>query len=39
LTVTINLGVGQQKLPVASVLMLVTYVPITGMGLVEAFYR
>jgi tripartite ATP-independent transporter DctM subunit len=68
LIVTINLGIGQQTPPVASVLMvassiarasvwdvtrvnvwfigvllvvlmLVTYVPITGMGLVEAFYR
>ena len=68
LIVTINLGVGQQTPPVASVLMtscaiagadiwevskvnawfvgvlialllLITYVPITGMGLVELFYR
>lgn len=68
LIVTINLGIGQQTPPVASVLMvacsiakadiwevtktniyfigvllavliLVTYVPITGMGLVELFYR
>jgi len=68
LIVTINLGIGQQTPPVASVLMvacsiakesvwavtrvnvyfiavlvavllLVTYVPITGMGLVEYFYR
>lgn len=68
LIVTINLGIGQQTPPVASVLMvassiakssvwevtrvnvwfigvllavlmMVTYVPITGMGLVEAFYR
>ena len=68
LIVTINLGIGQQTPPVASVLMvassiakssvwevtrvnvwfigvllvvlmLVTYVPVTGMGLVEAFYR
>ena len=68
LIVTINLGMGQQTPPVASVLMvacsiakesvwavskinvwfiavlvavllLVTYVPITGMGLVELFYR
>jgi C4-dicarboxylate transporter DctM subunit len=68
LIVTINLGIGQQTPPVASVLMvassiakasvwdvskvniwfigilfavlmLVTYVPVTGMGLVNAFYR
>jgi tripartite ATP-independent transporter DctM subunit len=68
LIVTINLGIGQQTPPVASVLMvassiakesvwavtrtnvyfigvlvavlmLVTYVPVTGMGLVEYFYR
>ena len=68
LVVTINLGIGQQTPPVASVLMvacsiarasvwevtrvniyniavlfavlmLVTYVPITGLGLVELFYR
>jgi tripartite ATP-independent transporter DctM subunit len=68
LVVTINLGIGQQTPPVASVLMvacsiakesvwavtrvnvwfvgvllavllLVTYVPVTGMGLVELFYR
>jgi C4-dicarboxylate transporter, DctM subunit len=68
LIVTINLGIGQQTPPVASVLMvasaiakesiwavtrvnvwfiavlvtvllLVTYVPITGMGLVDFFYR
>ncbi|HEX9301752.1 MAG TPA: SLC13 family permease, partial [Casimicrobiaceae bacterium] len=68
LIVTVNLGIGQQTPPVASVLMvassiakesiwnvtrvnvwfigvllavllLVTYVPITGMGLVELFYR
>ncbi len=68
LIVTINLGIGQQTPPVASVLMvacsiakesvwavsrvnvyfigvlvalllLVTYVPITGLGLVELFYR
>ena len=68
LIVTINLGIGQQTPPVASVLMvassiakasiwevtrvnvwfigvligvllMVTYVPITGLGLVEFFYR
>ncbi len=68
LIVTINLGIGQQTPPVASVLMtacaiakadmwavskvniyfiavlvavllLVTYVPVTGMGLVDYFYR
>jgi tripartite ATP-independent transporter DctM subunit len=68
LIVTINLGIGQQTPPVASVLMvasaiakvsiwevtrvnvwfigvllavllLVTYVPVTGIGLVELFYR
>src|SRR5512138_2284954 len=68
LVVTVNLGIGQQTPPVASVLMvasslakasvwevtrvnlwfigvllavllLVTYVPITGMGLVDLFYR
>jgi TRAP-type C4-dicarboxylate transport system permease large subunit len=68
LIVTINLGIGQQTPPVASVLMvassiakasvwevtrvnvwfigvlltvlmLITYVPATGMGLVEFFYR
>jgi len=68
LIVTINLGIGQQTPPVASVLMtacaiakadmwevtkvniyfigvllavllLVTYVPVTGMGLVDFFYR
>jgi len=68
LIVTINLGIGQQTPPVASVLMtacaiakadmwavtkvnlhfiavlvavllMVTYIPITGMGLVEYFYR
>jgi tripartite ATP-independent transporter DctM subunit len=68
LIVTLNLGIGQQTPPVASVLMvacsiarasvwevtrvniynigvlfavlmLVTYVPITGLGLVELFYR
>lgn len=68
LVVTINLGIGQQTPPVASVLMvacsiakasvwevsrvnvwfvavlvavlmLVTYVPVTGLGLVEYFYR
>lgn len=68
LIVTINLGIGQQTPPVASVLMvassiakasvwevtrvnvwfigvllavlmLITYVPVTGMGLVEFFYR
>src|SRR5512142_1962001 len=68
LIVTVNLGIGQQTPPVASVLMvacsiakasvwevtrvniwfigvlvavllLVTYVPITGLGLVELFYR
>lgn len=68
LIVTINLGIGQQTPPVASVLMIassiakcsvwevtrvniyfigvlfavlmmVTYVPVTGMGLVEYFYR
>jgi len=68
LVVTINLGIGQQTPPVASVLMvacsiakasvwevsrvnvyfigvlfavlmLVTYVPITGLGLVQLFYR
>lgn len=68
LIVTINLGIGQQTPPVASVLMvassiakasvwevtrvnvwfigvlfavlmLVTYVPVTGLGLVELFYR
>ena len=68
LIVTVNLGIGQQTPPVASVLMvasaiskasiwevtrvnvwfigvlvavllLVTYVPVTGMGLVEYFYR
>ena len=68
LIVTVNLGIGQQTPPVASVLMvacsiakstvwevtrvniyfimillavllLVTYVPITGMGLVQLFYR
>jgi C4-dicarboxylate transporter DctM subunit len=68
LIVTINLGIGQQTPPVASVLMvassiakasvwevtkvniwyigiliavlmLVTYVPVTGMGLVNLFYR
>ncbi len=68
LIVTINLGVGQQTPPVASVLMvasaiakesiwnvtrvnvwfvgvllavllLVTYVPVTGLGLVQLFYR
>jgi tripartite ATP-independent transporter DctM subunit len=68
LIVTINLGIGQQTPPVASVLMvassiakasiwevtrvnvwfvgvllavllMVTYVPITGMGLVQLFYR
>ena len=65
---TVNLGIGQQTPPVASVLMvasaiakvsiwevtrvnvwfigvllavllLVTYVPVTGMGLVQLFYR
>src|SRR5437870_1341507 len=68
LIVTVNLGIGQQTSPVASVLMvasaiakasiwevtrvniwfigvllavllLVTYVPVTGMGLVNLFYR
>jgi C4-dicarboxylate transporter, DctM subunit len=68
LIVTINLGIGQQTPPVASVLMtacaigkadmwevskvnvwfvavlfavlmMVTYVPVTGMGLVDLFYR
>jgi len=68
LIVTINLGIGQQTPPVASVLMvacsiakasvwevskvniyfigvlfavlmMVTYIPITGLGLVEYFYR
>jgi TRAP-type C4-dicarboxylate transport system permease large subunit len=68
LIVTINLGIGQQTPPVASVLMvasaiakvsiwevtrvnvwfigvllavllLVTYVPVTGLGLVQYFYR
>jgi C4-dicarboxylate transporter, DctM subunit len=68
LIVTINLGIGQQTPPVASVLMvassiakasvwevtkvniwyigvlllvlmLITYVPVTGLGLVEMFYR
>jgi len=68
LIVTINLGIGQQTPPVASVLMvassiakvsiwevtrvnvwfigvllgillLVTYVPVTGLGLVNYFYR
>jgi tripartite ATP-independent transporter DctM subunit len=68
LIVTINLGIGQQTPPVASVLMvacsiakasvwevtrvnvwfigvlvavllMVTYVPVTGLGLVELFYR
>ena len=68
LIVTVNLGIGQQTPPVASVLMvacsiakatvwevtrvnvyfimvllaillLVTYVPVTGMGLVDFFYR
>jgi len=68
LIVTINLGIGQQTPPVASVLMvacsiskagvwevtrtnvyfvavllavllLITYVPVTGMGLVDYFYR
>ncbi len=68
LIVTVNLGIGQQTPPVASVLMvacsiakstvwevtrvnvwfilvllavllMVTYVPITGMGLVDLFYR
>jgi tripartite ATP-independent transporter DctM subunit len=68
LVVTVNLGIGQQTPPVASVLMvacsiakasvwevtrvniyfigvllavllLVTYVPITGLGLVQLFYR
>jgi C4-dicarboxylate transporter, DctM subunit len=68
LVVTINLGIGQQTPPVASVLMvacsiakasvwevsrvniyfigvllavllLVTYVPVTGLGLVQLFYR
>jgi C4-dicarboxylate transporter DctM subunit len=68
LIVTINLGIGQQTPPVASVLMvasalakasvwevtrvniwfvgvlfatllLVTYVPVTGLGLVTLFYR
>ena len=68
LIVTINLGIGQQTPPVASVLMvassiakasiwevtrvnvwfigmlvavllLVTYVPVTGLGLVNLFYR
>ena len=68
LIVTINLGIGQQTPPVASVLMvassiakasiwqvtrvniwfiltllvvlmLVTYVPVTGLGLVQLFYR
>jgi len=68
LIVTINLGIGQQTPPVASVLMvassiakvsiwevtrvnvwfigvllgillLVTYVPVTGLGLVDYFYR
>ena len=68
LIVTVNLGIGQQTPPVASVLMvacsiaketvwavtrvnlyfigvllavllLITYVPITGMGLVQLFYR
>ena len=68
LIVTLNLGIGQQPPPVASVLMvacsiaresvwavtktnvwfvavllavllMVTYVPITGLGLVELFYR
>jgi tripartite ATP-independent transporter DctM subunit len=68
LIVTINLGIGQQTPPVASVLMvactiakadiwevtktniyfigvlvavllMVTYIPISGMGLVELFYR
>ena len=68
LVVTINLGIGQQTPPVASVLMtacaiakadmwevtkvniyfiavlvavllMVTYIPVTGMGLVELFYR
>ena len=68
LIVTVNLGIGQQTPPVASVLMvasaiakvsiwevtrvnvwfigvllavllLVTYVPVTGMGLVQLFYR
>jgi TRAP-type C4-dicarboxylate transport system permease large subunit len=68
LIVTINLGIGQQTPPVASVLMvacsiakasvwevtrvniwfigiltavllLVTYVPVTGLGLVQLFYK
>jgi C4-dicarboxylate transporter DctM subunit len=68
LIVTINLGIGQQTPPVASVLMvactiakadiwevtktniyfigvllavliMITYIPVTGMGLVELFYR
>jgi TRAP-type C4-dicarboxylate transport system permease large subunit len=68
LIVTVNLGIGQQTPPVASVLMvacsiakatvwevtrvniyfiailvavllMVTYVPVTGLGLVELFYR
>jgi TRAP-type C4-dicarboxylate transport system permease large subunit len=68
LIVTVNLGIGQQTPPVASVLMvasslakatiwevtrvnvwfigvllatllLITYVPITGLGLVQLFYR
>jgi C4-dicarboxylate transporter, DctM subunit len=68
LVVTINLGIGQQTPPVASVLMvacsiakasvwevtrvnawfvgvlfvvlmLVTYVPVTGLGLVHLFYK
>ena len=68
LIVTVNLGIGQQTPPVASVLMvacsiakatvwevtrvniyfigvllavllMVTYIPVTGMGLVNLFYR
>jgi TRAP-type C4-dicarboxylate transport system permease large subunit len=68
LIVTVNLGIGQQTPPVASVLMvacsiakasvwevsrvniwfigvlfatlmLITYVPVTGMGLVQLFYK
>jgi TRAP-type C4-dicarboxylate transport system permease large subunit len=39
LVVTLNLAIGQQTPPAASVLFFCTYVPAIPMFLVEAFYR
>jgi len=36
---SVPMSVVQSVSPISSVLMMVTYVPVTGLGLVQLFYR